>query len=123
MRLTIQRLKKLIREEMTRLNEGAATIIILMAYLKHLNSQPTTDASGKALPVKQDVERKRRIVTAVLFLHALAIIMGHMMENVMSDEMSYGSSKEQEAIDAFYAMEQAQLLKAMEYRGLSRLLT
>jgi hypothetical protein len=117
MRLTIQRLKKLIREEMTRLNEGAATMLILMAYLKYLNSQPTTDASGKDLPVKQDVERKRRIVTAVLFLHTFAVIMGHMMENVMSDEMDM-QGEESRAIAAFYAMDPSEAQSIIDQLGM-----
>ena len=126
MRLTIQRLKKLIREEMTRLNEGAATMIILMAYLKYLNSlepENTKSTDGKQLPARRSqsvlgLEQKRKIVTAALILHTAAVIMGHMMESVMPDEMSYGTSIEEEVINAFKAMDPSEAQSIIDQLGM-----
>jgi len=121
MRLTIQRLKKLIREEMTRLNEGAATMIILMAYLKYLNSlesKNTKSTDGKQLPARRGLQRQKALVTAALILHTVAVIMGHVMENVIPDEMSYGSSIEEEVINAFKAMDPSEAQSIIDQLGM-----
>ena len=128
MKLTVQRLKKLIREEMRRLNEGAATMALLIAYIKYLQNkelkltrkQQDSEVPDVYNPELQKVAQGQRIATAVLFLHALAIIMGHMMENVMSDEMSYGNI-ENRAIKAFRAMDRSEAQSILDELGMGNL--
>ena len=105
MKLTIQRLKKLIREEMQRLDEGAATIALLLAYRQYLEKQEANlGKSDMNLPVRIQTKRRKRFVTAILFLQVVATIAGHLSEQMQPDEASYGSL-EDKAINAFYTMD------------------
>jgi len=103
MKLTIQTLKKLIREEMQRIDEGAVTIAFLLAYRQYLEGK-ANKARSSNLPVKQGDRKKKRIVTAVLFLHVFGTIVGHLMEQMIPDEMS-SASLEDRAISEFYKMD------------------
>lgn len=136
MRLTAQILKKLVREEFQRLNEGPVTMVMLMMYISSIKrrqeraaSQREKTSAGSELVknVSQEefLQKQKTIVTAALILHVVATIIGHtMMENIMPDQMSYGnigdgttSLTKDKVIDAFYAMDPSEAQSIIDQLG------
>ena len=100
MKLTTEIIKNLIKEELQRLDEGAATIAFLLAYRQYLEKQEADlGKSDMNLPVRMQTKRRKRLVTAILFLQVVATIAGHLGEQMQPDEMSYGSL-EDKAVNA-----------------------
>ena len=87
MRLTEQRLKKIIREELEYLNEGTGTILALLFINRELSNRHEREAERqKELPVKSShYRRTERVLMAALILNAIAKIAGSLMEEMDYD--------------------------------------
>ena len=118
MKLTTARLKKLIKEELRKLNEGSATIVLLVAYLAYLNKQEQS-ASQSNLPVKKknEITKRKNIVTAVLLLHSVAIILGAIMENLALDPMG-SENLEDRVMRSFYSMDVMEAQSILDELGI-----
>ena len=118
MKLTTQRLKKLIREELNKLNEGSATIVLLVAYLAYLNKQEqSTNQSNLPVKKKNEITKRKNIVTAVLLLHSVAIILGSIMENLALDPMD-SENLEDRVMRSFYSMDVMEAQSILDELGI-----
>ena len=118
MKLTTARLKRLIREELEKLNEGSATIVLLVAYLAYLNKQEqSTNQSNLPVKKKNEITKRKNIVTAVLLLHSVAIILGAIMENLALDPMD-SENLEDRVMRSFYNMDVMEAQSILDELGI-----
>ena len=118
MKLTTARLKRLIREELNKLNEGSATIVLLVAYLAYLNKQEqSTNQSNLPVKKKNEITKRKNIVTAVLLLHSVAIILGSIMENLALDPMD-SKNLEDRVMRSFYSMDVMEAQSILDELGI-----
>ena len=116
MKLTIARLKKLIKEEMgkVRLHEGAIDWM-LMAYWAQLesmlNHQGVKEPSTAVVKRTANLRTRRDMVVAVLLLRAFSKIVGMMQERYMSDV--YQMSQEEELLQAYRQIQPNEVIEVL----------
>ena len=74
MKLTAKLLKKLIKEEMhvQTLNEGTATILVLLFLNRYLKQEDSPDDGDGQLPVKSSKSPIEKVLLAALILNVIA---------------------------------------------------
>ena len=87
MKLTAKLLKKLIKEEMKAqtLNEGTATILVLLFLNRYLKQENSPDNGDRQLPVKSSKSPVEKVLLAALILNVIASLSGALMEEMDYD--------------------------------------
>lgn len=84
MKLTAKLLKKLIKEEMQvqTLNEGTATILVLLFLNRYLKQENSPDSGDRQLPVESSKSPVEKVLLAALILNVIASLSGALMEEM-----------------------------------------
>ena len=84
MKLTAKLLKKLIKEEMQvqTLNEGTATILVLLFLNRYLKQENSPDNGDRQLPVESSKSPVEKVLLAALILNVIASLSGALMEEM-----------------------------------------